>query len=152
MGNTDTLPRLKPVGFCFFLGFPSSLLTIGAGCCRTILSSFSVSIARGVASLGVSVLPLHTSLSACNRDTPQPIPTWTRNGGVPNFPASVAGKAFTNESILLASPDGEDLITGLFTVPLMRTPLFKFAIHPSPKGRGLSGSFSFVGQENSLSI
>jgi hypothetical protein len=54
--------------------------------CRTILLSFSVAIIRRVAPLGVSVLPLHTSLSACNRNTFRACSTLDEGAG--RFPTS----------------------------------------------------------------
>jgi hypothetical protein len=46
--------------------------------------SFEVVPAQNVASLGVSVLPLHTSLSACNSDIPLPTALGTDYGSIPN--------------------------------------------------------------------
>ncbi len=42
--------------------------------CGNPLTSFGVSPVQRVAPLGVSVLPLHASLSTCNRDTPLVLP------------------------------------------------------------------------------
>ncbi len=65
----DILPQLKHVGFLLLLRFRLHSSRFGRFC-RNPLPSLKVASVLNVASLGVSVLPLHASLSACNRDMP----------------------------------------------------------------------------------
>ena len=73
------------------------------------LGGSGVSVALRVAPLGVSVLPLHASLSTCNLDMSSPTLFWAECGGIPNQP--MAG--FIMEVSCMPSP--KDLSTGLST-------------------------------------
>jgi hypothetical protein len=73
-----------------FLCVPSAFLTIGAGFAENLLPSFNAAEHPCVAFLGVSVLPLHTPLSACNRNTPLPVFFEWKTEVFPNFLAEVS--------------------------------------------------------------
>ena len=66
---SDILPQLKHVGFLLLLRFRLHSSRSGRFC-RNPFPSFKVIPVLNVASLGISVFPLHASLSACNRDMP----------------------------------------------------------------------------------
>lgn len=123
--NADILPRMNSWGSTFSL-FPSSPVAIGAGFAEPFCQvSMSQSI-HCVAFLGVSVLPLHTSLSACNRDISLSMPDWMRYGDIPNFLA----EGFVM-IVSCVHPIKDDLSAGLFTntyLPLKRIDL---CIHPT---------------------
>ena len=93
------------------------------------LPSLKVAADFNVASLGVSVLPLHASLSACNRDTPL-------------FVSCLVGIQRRSQPLI------EDFFEAIAIMPFFRTypmDLFllsrlmkqhnRFAIHIFPKGR-----------------
>ena len=81
---SDILPQLKHVGFSLLLRFRLHSSRSGRFC-MNLLQSFGVFPVLKVAPLWVSVLHLHTSLSACNRDMSLPIPLpRLRNGDIPN--------------------------------------------------------------------
>ena len=81
---TDILPQLKHVGFSLLLRFRLHSSRSGRFC-MNLLQSFGVFPVLKVAPLWVSVLHLHTSLSACKRDMSLPIPLpRLRNGDIPN--------------------------------------------------------------------
>ncbi len=65
----DILPLLKHVGFLLFLMIRLHPSRSGRFC-RNQLLSFKVDAGYGVASLGISVFPLHASLSTCNWNMP----------------------------------------------------------------------------------
>ena len=65
----DILPQLKHVGFLLLLRFRLHSSRSGRFC-RNPLPCFKAIPVLNVASLGISVFPLHASLSACNRDMP----------------------------------------------------------------------------------
>ena len=101
-----------------------------SGFCRT-LSSFNVAEHPCVAFLGISVFPLHTSLSVCNQDMPLFIPFGWR---MEAFSTSLRKVLF--DSFLCASC--EVLFSGLFNIIFINDGLL-IPIHPTIKTHGLSG-------------
>ena len=104
----DILSSLKLRRFSLLHLFPHHFSRSG-GFCENPLRSFEVFTVLEVAPLGVSVLPLHASLSACNLDIPLPTALWTDRGGIPN-------QLFTGIDVRVSyMPSLEDLSTGLST-------------------------------------
>jgi len=87
--TSDILPQLKLVGFSLLLPFRLHPSRSGRFCLNP-LPSFGVFPVLKVAPLEVSVLSLHASLSACNRDMSLSIPLpRLRNGDIPQPHAEV---------------------------------------------------------------
>lgn len=146
MWFADILPPLKHVGFCFSSGSVLKSRDIQSGFCRTRWRSFGVAFRLSVAPLGVSVLPLHASLSACNRDTLSFASVCLKMCNALNL----VSKAF-QAVVLLHAIAGLDCRAISMTLDCLQHLIYA-AIHPTSKDRGLSRLIVVIDRDYNASL